>query len=84
MSNTPIDWPLLTLLGIFGVLFWYGARNNASPEVWRWLKLQDKFLSVFLLVASLAVLGLIAIYSRLMGHLIGGMVRSLLNLVGLG
>jgi hypothetical protein len=82
MSQQPLDWTLLLILGLFGLLLWGVARSNASPQIWRWLRLQDKILSLFLLIASFIIFALMAL---LMGVYLGTIkvvIRSLLDFLG--
>lgn len=78
MSNSPIDWTLLLVVGFFGLLLWGIARVNASPEVWRWLPFRYKIFSVCLLVVSLVILGLMVVYVRISK----AVIRSLLAFLG--
>jgi hypothetical protein len=75
MSNSPIDWTLLLVVGFFGLVLWGAARMNASAAVWRLLPFRDKILSVFLLVVSFVILGLMVIYA----HISKAVINSLLG-----
>jgi hypothetical protein len=83
MSQQPLDWTLLLILGLFGLLLWGVARSNASPQIWRWLRLQDKILSLFLLIASFIIFALMALLMGVYLATIKVVIRSLLDFLGI-
>ena len=74
MSNTPVDWTLLLVLGLFGLVLWAAARRNASPQVWRWLSLRDKVLSVVLLVVTVILMEAWALCMYLAQAVVGSLL----------
>jgi len=82
MSQQPIDWTLLLVLVFFGLFLWGVARSNASPQIWRWLRLQDKILSLFLLIASCIIFALMAVLMAVYLGTTKVVIRSLLDFLG--
>jgi hypothetical protein len=77
MSNTPIDLPLLLILGLLGVLFWFWARRETSSDVWRRLWLGEKLVWVCLSIAAFVIV----IYSRLIFQAVMRVLRAVIDLL---